>query len=275
MASLKKPSVLIRGVGEIASAVAHFLHHAGANVALQASRPPITIRRAMAFSDAVFDGWACLNRVTARRVRNTGLLLEVWAKNEIPLAFVDFACVINGYSWDVLVDSRMNKQSVPECQIGMAPLVIGMGPSCTIGDNVDVAVETSWDALGVIVRQGKTLPMRGEPRAILGYARERFQYAPIAGTVRAVATIGQIVRAGDMIAWIDDAPIVAAFDGIVRGLTHDGVPVERGNKIAEVDPRLGSVCLGGIDERPRRIAEAVTIIVGEHFPALQPTVLRV
>ncbi|TAN64902.1 MAG: xanthine dehydrogenase [Magnetospirillum sp.] len=269
MASLAQPKFLIRGTGEIASAVAHLLHRAGAAVALQTSRPPVAIRRTMAFSDAVFDGAATLEGLTAHRINSGSELDGIWAAGDIPLLYRDFVMAVADCSWDVLVDARMNKQCVPEPQIGLAPLVIGMGPGCTIGDNVDIAVETSWDALGRIVRHGTTLPLGGEPRTVLGHARDRFRYAPKAGAVRVAASIGQVVRAGDVIAWVDDASVAAVFGGVVRGLTHDGVPVETGNKIAEIDPRIGSVRLTGIDERPRRIAEAVATIVGEHFPALR------
>ena len=266
---MKQPKIMVRGVGEIASAVAHQLHRAAVAVALQASRPPIAIRRAMAFSDAVFDEMATLEEVTARRVDNSDELEDVWASGKIPLLYSDFTLAVACRTWDVLVDARMNKQCAPERQIGLAPLVIGMGPGCTIGGNVDIAIETSWDALGRIIDHGKTLPLGGEPRAILGHARDRFRYAPSAGTVRAGANIGRVVRAGEIIAWVDEVPIFAEFDGVVRGLTRDGVPVNAGNKIGEIDPRIGSTKLSGIDERPRRIAEAVVSIVGERFPALR------
>jgi xanthine dehydrogenase accessory factor len=232
-------------------------------VALQTSRLPVAIRRSMAFSDAVFHGLAHLEGVTARRIDGPGALGPVWMAGEVPLLFCDLSLALAGYRWDVLVDARMNKQVTPECQIGLAPLVIGMGPGCTIAGNVDVAVETSWDALGAVVRQGSTLPLGGEPRAVLGHARDRFRYAPKAGMVRGEARIGQVVREGEIIAWVDDTPVLAVFHGVVRGLTHDGVPVEAGNKIAEIDPRIGAVRLSGLDERPRRIAEAVVAIIGE------------
>ncbi|BAE49654.1 xanthine and CO dehydrogenase maturation factor [Paramagnetospirillum magneticum] len=253
--------ILIRGTGEIASAIACHLTWAGCRVALQSSRPPIAIRRRMAFSDAYFQGTAELEGLCARRLGDARSMGLAWDAGEVPLLAMEFQAALGARPWAVLVDARMNKQQAPEPQIGLAPLVIGMGPGCAIGVNVDVAVETSWDQLGQVVRRGSTLMLAGEPRAVLGQARSRFRYAPVAGILRSEAAIGQRVREGQVVARIGDAVVRALFDGIVRGLTHDGVPVEKGNKIAEIDPRPGEVKLAGIDERPRRLAEAVTSIV--------------
>ncbi|OAN52184.1 xanthine dehydrogenase [Paramagnetospirillum marisnigri] len=253
--------VLVRGVGEIASAVACLLRRAGARPAVQASRPPIAIRRRMAFSDAVFDGTARLEEFTARRLDSATRAETVWEAGEIPLLYGDFGQMLAQAPWQVLVDARMNKQQAPESQIGLAPLVIGMGPGCVVGVNVDMAVETSWEALGTIVAQGATMELAGEPRAVLGHARDRFRYAPAAGVLRSAVAIGATVREGEVVAWVGELPVMAAFDGMVRGLTRDGVPVLAGNKIAEIDPRIGQARLDGIDERPRRIAEAVVDII--------------
>ena len=253
--------ILIRGTGEIASAVAHHLVGGGCRVALQSSRPPIAIRRRMAFSDAFFDGRAELDGLCARRLDSGAAMAATWAAGEVPLLAMDFQAAMAARPWAVLVDARMNKQQAPECQLGLAPLVVGMGPGCAIGLNVDVAVETSWDELGKVVRSGSTLKLAGEPRAVLGQARSRFRYAPVAGILRAEADIGQRVIMGQVVARIGDMVVEAPFDGILRGLTHDGVPVEKGNKIAEIDPRPGEVKLAGIDERPRRIAQAVAAII--------------
>jgi xanthine dehydrogenase accessory factor len=64
-------SVLVRGVGEIASAVARHLIFVGFSVALHQMEPPAVIRRRMAFADAWFDGQATLDGVEARRARRS------------------------------------------------------------------------------------------------------------------------------------------------------------------------------------------------------------
>ena len=48
--------MLVRGVNDVASAVAHRLFSAGHAVALHDVAAPTTSRRGMAFADAMFDG---------------------------------------------------------------------------------------------------------------------------------------------------------------------------------------------------------------------------
>ena len=50
--------VLVRGSGDVGSAVAAVLHRAGYGVAIHEVAAPAAPRRGMAFADAVFDG-AC------------------------------------------------------------------------------------------------------------------------------------------------------------------------------------------------------------------------
>ncbi len=61
--------VVIRGTGDVASAVAQRLFLTGDVVVLQDGPQPATTRRGMAFADAVFDGRAELAGVAARAPR--------------------------------------------------------------------------------------------------------------------------------------------------------------------------------------------------------------
>src|SRR5262245_28750344 len=60
-------SVVVRGVGDIGSAIAHRLFRDGYTVVLHDLPTPTTTRRGMAFADAVFDGHAALEGVHAVR----------------------------------------------------------------------------------------------------------------------------------------------------------------------------------------------------------------
>ena len=62
--------VLVRGTGDVASAVAHALYGAGCCVALHDVANPAHTRRGMAFVDALYDGKSELSGVFAKRARD-------------------------------------------------------------------------------------------------------------------------------------------------------------------------------------------------------------
>jgi len=256
--------VLIRGSGDVGSAVAHLLAHSGHAVVIHDVALPAAPRRGMAFADAIFDGACELDGVRARRVEPEELDAAALAGGDEVLvtAAPELGDVLAAVVPDVLVDARMRKRAEPERQRGLAPLTIGLGPNFVAGQTTDLAIETQWgEDLGAIVAQGATKPLGGEPRAFAGHARDRFVYAPVGGVMRTQAQIAQRVAAGEVVATIDGEPLRAPLDGILRGLVHDGVPVAAGAKVLEVDPREDLTKVFGIGARPRRIAEGVLAAV--------------
>ena len=161
----------------------------------------------------------------------------------------------------------MRKRERPERQIELAPLTIGLGPNVVAGETTHLAIETQWgEDLGKVLRAGATRALGGEPRSFDGHGRDRFVYAPVAGVLRTSAAIAQRVRAGEVVATIGDEPLAAPLDGILRGLTHDGVEVQRGTKVLEVDPRGDPSKVVGLGPRPLRIAEGVLRAIEERAP---------
>jgi xanthine dehydrogenase accessory factor len=61
--------------------------------------------------------------------------------------------------------------------------------------------------------------------------------APASGFVAPQAGIGDVLKAGQVIATVGDLPVLAPFDGVLRGLIHPSVPVHPAMKIGDVDPR--------------------------------------
>lgn len=251
--------ILVRGSGDIGSAVAHALFRAGYAVVIHDNPLPTATRRKMAFTDAIFDGGAWLEGVEARRVDDLVLLQDVLAVHEaIPVMVIDLPLLLAVLQPNVLVDARMRKHHHPEVQRGLAGLSIGLGPNFVAGETTDMAVETSWgDELGRVITQGATRSLAGEPREIAGHGRDRYVYAPSAGMFFTVLDIGDAVNKGQVIAHIDTNPLTAPLDGVLRGLTHDHVPVTAGTKVIEVDPRGSTAVVSGIGERPGRIAAGV------------------
>jgi len=251
--------VLVRGVGDVGSAVAVLLFRAGYAVALHDEPKPATPRRGMAFADAVFDGWATLDGLTAVRVNAaSGLRAALHARDMVPVITTPFSEVIGAASWSALIDARMRKRAVPEGQRGLAPLTVGLGPNFIAGENVDLAIETSnGEGLGAVIEAGATLPLGGEPRAIGGVGRARFVYAPDGGRFITGARIGDRVEENQAIATVGMLTLCTPIAGILRGLTRSGVEVAARTKVIEVDPRCDPAGIFGVGERPRRIGEGV------------------
>lgn len=251
--------ILIRGTGDVGSAVAHRFFTAGERVVLHDSAAPAHSRRGMAFVNALYERSAELEGVLAKRARSLDDLRKmVQCRRAIPVVDAPLQAVIDTLHPDVLVDARMRKHEQPESQRGLAPLTVGLGPNFEAGRNVDVAIETAWgDDLGAVVRAGRTRDLSGEPQAIAGHARERYVYAPAAGVFRTTLNIGDAVAQGEVVAQVGDTALHAPLTGVLRGLTHDGAPVRQGTKVIEVDPRGLAQTTYGVGERPRRIAQGV------------------
>jgi xanthine dehydrogenase accessory factor len=257
--------VLVRGAGDVGSAVAHALFRRGHAVVLHDGPAPAATRRGMAFTDAVFDGQAELAGVRATRVDDAQHLAAVMSAGAgIAVLVISLDRLLAILAPDVIVDARMRKRHHPERQRGWAPLTIGLGPNFTAGATTDLVVETQWgESLGAVLTHGTTLPLAGEPRAIGGHGRERFVYAPIAGTFATARAVGDMVMPGDVVARIDAVALTAPLGGMLRGLTRDGVPVAKGTKVVEIDPRGDEGVSEGIGERPGRIAEGVCGAIDE------------
>ena len=87
------------------------------------------------------------------------------------------------------------------------------------------------------IYQGSAIPNTGVPGDIGGYTTERLLRAPCAGRFCPIASIGDLVHAGQVVATVDGQPVVAQIDGILRGLLQPEVPVKAVMKSGDIDPR--------------------------------------
>jgi xanthine dehydrogenase accessory factor len=255
---------VVRGAGDIGSAVAHRLFREACAVVIHEDPKPTTTRRGMAFADAVFDGRTRLDGIDAVRARDIADVRRLLAPREaIPVYIRAIGPLLREFAPAVLVDARMRKHGAPQVQRGLADLTIGLGPDLVVGRHADRVIETSWDGLGRVITKGASLALAGEPREIEGHARDRYVYAPFDGVFRTKARIGEEVRQGQEIAEIGFTLLTAPLDGVLRGLTRDGVTVTTRTKVIEVDPRGAGAEVRGIGERPRRIADGVLAAICE------------
>jgi xanthine dehydrogenase accessory factor len=250
--------VLIRGSNDVASAVAHRLFREGYGVVIHDDPKPSVTRRKMAFADAIFDGEVTLEGITAKRMEGVNLRSELISPTFIPVVVSDLIRLVKKLRPQVLVDARMRKHKKPSRQFSLAPLIIGLGPNFSAGRNVHIAIETArGDYLGQVIQDGPTLPLEGDPISFEGHARDRYVYAPLTGQFSTRFQVGDQVISGQVVAMINETPLTAPISGVLRGITHDDVPVEQHTKIIEIDPRGEQAQITGIGERPARIADGV------------------
>ena len=258
---------LVRGIGDVGSAVAHALHREGFKVVIHDVPLPAWTRREMAFTDAVFDGGALLDGLRAVRVDGLSTLESVLADTAIAVSVHDFQALRQAFRPDIMIDARMRKRQRPERQIDLARFTIGLGPNFTARHTTHVVIETAWgDALGAVITDGTTKPHEGEPNIIGGYGIERVVYSPEAGIFASDFAIGDAVAAGQIVAHVGKTSLAAPLDGRLRGLTRSGVPVGKGTKVIEIDPRGEDAVFTGIGERPAKIADGVVRAIRDGGP---------
>ena len=259
---------MIKGGGDVGSAVAHLLFTNGYQAVIVESPNPATTRRNMSFASAVFEGTIALEGVQAERVETVGALTSVLEQGErIPVYIGPTETVVTTFAPTILIDARMRKRDIPESQLDQAELVIGLGPGFRAGETVHVVIETSRGPdLGKVITIGSAEAYTGKPIVIQGYGRERYSYAPISGTFRTTLDVGAHIEAGAVLGQVGETEVRAQVSGIIRGITKDGIAVAQGTKTAEVDPRGQEEFVSGIAKRPRAIAQGVLEAV-RRFPA--------
>ena len=87
---------------------------------------------------------------------------------------------------DVVVDAIIAKKNLGTT-IDMAPLVIGVGPGFTAGQDVHLVIESMrGHNLARIITDGMAQPNTGVPGNIAGFTSERVIHAPAAGYIHDV-----------------------------------------------------------------------------------------
>lgn len=229
--------ILIKGAGDIATGIAVRLKNAGMQVVMTEIAIPTTVRRSVAFSRAVYKGSAVVENITARLVLDFAQIPAVLQQDDIPV-LIDPRCeVLKSIHFDAVVDSILAKKNL-STDPTQAPVVIGVGPGFSVPQDCHCVIETQrGHDLGRCIYQGCAAKNTGIPGEIGGYTVERLLRAPCDGIFHPILAIGDIVKAGQTVAMVDDQPVTAQIDGIVRGLLQDNVPVKTGMKSGDIDPR--------------------------------------
>ena len=248
--------VIIKGAGDIASGIAHRLHRSGFGVVMTEIAQPTTIRRTVAFSEAVYDGQADVEGLTAVRTKPEDAIDAVRRGQIAVVVDPEGRSVKLLQPW-ALVDAIMAKRNTGT-RIGDAPVVLGVGPGFTAVRDVHLVVETCrGHNMGKVIERGSALPDTGVPGEIAGHTVERILRAPGRGAFAAARAIADTVAAGDTVAWVGGEPVVATIAGVLRGLLHNGLVATTGMKVGDIDPRGAPENCFTISDKARSVAGGV------------------
>ena len=229
--------IVIKGAGDLATGVAARLWRSGFPVMMTEIEQPLTVRRSVSLSDAVYDGETTVEDMTARRAQGRADILKALDNRLIPVIVDPEAEIVNEIETFAVIDAIMAKKNIGT-HMDDAAFVVGLGPGFTAGDDVHAIIETKrGHTLGRVIWQGSAIPNTGIPGEVKGFGSARVIRAPGPGAFKGVLSIGTHVEKGDIVAYAGDTPVPAPISGMLRGLLHDGIFVEKGLKSGDVDPR--------------------------------------
>lgn len=268
---MKSSWIIVRGGGDLATGTIHRLWSCGFKVLVLETKMPAAIRRQVSVCEAVYDGEVVVEGMKAIRIFSWEQAEKIIEGGAVPVLVDPEGASIDMLHPRVVIDAILAKRNLGTHR-GMAPLTIGLGPGFCGGKDVDVVIETKrGHDLGRIIYSGMAAPNTGIPGMVGGYAKERVLHAPVEGTFKGYAGIGDIVEAGAPVAAVigndgTATPLTAAFSGIVRGLLRDGYPVTKGFKVADIDPRKEELanCFT-ISDKARCIAGSVLEVVVREY----------
>jgi xanthine dehydrogenase accessory factor len=249
--------VLIKGAGDLASGIAVRLFRSGFQVVMTDIAMPTTVRCTVAFSKAVSEGTAMVEDVPGALAKTPEEALA-FAKEGKVAVLVDPECkALQALRPDVLIDAILAKRNTGTAKED-APIVIGVGPGFTAPVDCHCAVETQrGHHLGRVFYEGSPAPNSGIPGLVGGYGIERLVRSSADGVFEPKAKIGDIVKAGQVVAMVGESPVCAQIDGVLRGLLPAGTPVTEGMKSGDVDPRCKVEHCYTVSDKARAIGGGV------------------
>jgi len=257
--------VAVKGAGDLATGVIHRLSRAGFAVIATELPEPTVVRRTVAFAEAVTRGEMTVEDVTARLATSLQDIQATLASGLVPIVVDPNGTLLRQMHPSVLIEATLSKYN-SGLTMDDAPIVIALGPGYEAGKDVHAVIETNrGHNLGRVYLRGGAESNTGVPGAIGGYTIERLLRAPCAGALYGVRQIGDMVQAGETVAVVrtneisdnETAPVVATISGILRGLMHDGLHVNSGMKVGDIDPRAAREHCFTISDKSRAVAGGV------------------
>ena len=250
--------IAIKGAGEMATGTACRLFQANFKRIFMLEIPvPMAVRRQVSFCEAIHDEEIVVEGIKAKIVSDIDIIHSAWENNCIPVIVDPDWKSIKKIRPHVVIDAIIAKKNLGT-NLFEAPLVIGLGPGFKAGKDVHVAIETNrGHNLGRVILEGCPEPNTGSPGNIKGYTRERVLRAPCSGVFKSSLSIGTPVKKNDVVGHVDNKPVIAQIDGVLRGQIRNNTRVKDQLKIGDIDPRGKIEYCTTISEKARAIGGSV------------------
>ncbi len=249
--------ILIRGAGDLATGIASRLYGAGHKLLMTEIEVPLTVRRTVALSRAVYEGRARVEEMLGILAAGRTEAEKIMAQGDIAVMVDEEAACREWFQPDVIVDAILAKKNLGT-RITDAPFVIAAGPGFTAGKDCNCVVETKrGHTLGNVIWKGSAIPNTGVPGNVAGYTIERLIRAVADGSLEPRVQIGDHVETGDIVALTGGVPVYAQMTGIVRGMLQAGVQVKKDLKIGDIDARAELSHCYTISDKARAIGGGV------------------
>ena len=133
--------IVIKGAGDLATGIASRLYHAGHQIVMTEIAVPLTVRRSVALSRAVYENEAEVEDLKGVLVKDAAEADRILQRGAIPVLVDPEADIIGSFHPDVVVDAILAKKNLGT-RITDAPFVIGVGPGFYAGKDCHCVIET-------------------------------------------------------------------------------------------------------------------------------------
>lgn len=249
--------ILIKGAGDLATGIASRLYGAGHTILMTEIPVPLTVRRTVALSRAVYENVVTVECMTGRFAENREKAEQIMEEGDIAVLSDPEASCMEWYRPDVVVDAILAKRNLGT-KITDAPFVVAAGPGFTAGQDCHCVIETKrGHTLGNVIWDGTAIPNTGVPGEVGGYSTERLLRASGDGKMEPVASIGECVKKGQVVAYTGGRPVYAQMAGMIRGMLQAGVVVRDGLKIGDIDARAEEQHCRTVSDKARAVGGGV------------------
>ncbi|KFX58615.1 EF2563 family selenium-dependent molybdenum hydroxylase system protein [Clostridium botulinum] len=249
--------IVIKGAGDLATGVATRLKKCGFDIVMTEISQPTTVRRTVAFSQVVYDKKVEVEGITAVLASNKEDINKIVEEGRVAVLVDEKAKIIDEIKPEIIIDAIIAKKNLGT-KIDDANIVIALGPGFTAGIDCHCVIETKrGHYLGKAIYKGSAIPNTGVPGEVGGFSKERIIRATTDGKILPVSKIGDYVKKGDIVAYVNETPVFAKLDGIVRGMLQKDVSVFKGMKSGDIDPRCEKNHCFTISDKARSIGGGV------------------